>query len=179
MSDKPDILRIELTPSHVVDEDTIDPAKLGPTVAQLVEMHQQGTLQPRDLAGHLAIVAAFIARGEVPPPEYVGENPEPIAPEVRAMLGEHLVRKAGWEHAKKVNGEYADEVQARDAELRRLANDQFPDLSVDAGDIADTFLALADSDPMMADVLSVRAKGGAKRRIDREWLRKILARGRK
>ena len=101
MSDKPDILRIELTPSHVVDEDTIDPAKLGPTVAQLVEMHQQGTLQPRDLAGHLAIVAAFIARGVVPPPEYVGENPEPIAPEVRAMLGEHLVRKAGWEHAKR------------------------------------------------------------------------------
>jgi hypothetical protein len=59
--------------------------------------------------------------------------------------------------------------------LQRVANDKFPDFSIDAGEIADNFL----NDPDMAELVTVRAKGGAKRPMNREWLRKIIAAGRK
>jgi hypothetical protein len=161
-------------PLHV-DEDEIYPVTLGPTHSQLIEMYERGTPESLALAGHLALLSSFAERGEVPPPDYVGEHPVPVAREVIEMLGESLLGRAGWEYAKEVNDKYAKEAQERKVKLQRVANDKFPDFSIDAGEIADNFL----NDPDMAELVTVRAKGGAKRPMNREWLRKIIAAGRK
>jgi hypothetical protein len=165
-----------LKPALVDDQDKIHPVKLGPTLKQLLdEARAQGTVEALDLAGHLALVASFAERGEAPA-EYVGERPWSLAPEVMAMLGEAMLGRAGWEHAKAVNAKYVEEeVQPRDKRIQRIANERFPDPAVDAGTIADDLRA----DSNLARLLRRRGKDGTHVPLERESLSKIIRRGRK
>jgi hypothetical protein len=158
-----------LRPLLHVDQDEICSVTLGPTLAQILEKHAQGTLAGGDVAGYLAVEKGLAEMRE--------ETWLSIPFEAVTLIAESLVGPAVW--GKLEAAKQAEAVRPRDEKLQDRANERYsPD--VEATKIAEIFLA----DPALRSLLVLKNADGddklmkdgkTPRLMKVDTLRKIIA----
>ena len=158
-----------LRPLLLVDPDEIYSVTLGPTLAQILEKHAQGTLAGGDVAGYLA--------GEKGLAEMREETWLSIPFEAVTLIAESLVGPAVW--GKLEAAKQAEAVRPRDEKLQDRANERYSP-EVEATEIAEIFLA----DPARRSLLVLKNADGddklmkdgkTPRLMKVDTLRKIIA----
>jgi hypothetical protein len=158
-----------LRPPLHVDQDEIYSVTLGPTLAQILEKHAQGTLIGGDVAGYLAVEKALA--------EMRQETWLSIPFEAVTLIAESLVGPAVW--GKLEAAKQAEAVRPRDEKLQDRANERYSP-EVEATEIAQIFLA----DPALRSLLVLKNADGddklmedgkTPRLMKVDTLRKIIA----
>jgi hypothetical protein len=162
-----------LRPPLHVDQDEIYSVTLGPTLAQILEKHAQGTLIGGDVAGYLAGYLA-VEKGLA---EMREETWLSIPFEAVTLIAESLVGPAVW--GKLEAAKQAEAVRPRDEKLQDRANERYSP-EVEATEIAEIFLA----DPALRSLLVLKNADGDDKLMEDEktprlmkvdTLRKIIA----
>jgi hypothetical protein len=158
-----------LRPLLHVDQDEIYSVTLGPTLAQILEKHAQGTLAGGDAAGYLAVEKGLAEMRE--------ETWLSIPFEAVTLIAESLVGPAVW--GKLEAAKQAEAVRPRDEKLQDRANERYSP-EVEATKIAEIFLA----DPALRSLLVLKNADGddklmkdgkTPRLMKVDTLRKIIA----
>ena len=158
-----------LRPPLHVDQDEIYSVTLGPTLAQILEKHAQGTLIAGDVAGYLAVEKGLAEMRE--------ETWLSIPFEAVTLIAESLVGPAVW--GKLEAAKQAEAVRPRDEKLQDRANERYSP-EVEATEIAVRFLA----DPALRSLLVLKNADGddklmkdgkTPRLMKVDTLRKIIA----
>ena len=158
-----------LRPPLHVDQDEIYSVTLGPTRAQILEKHAQGTLIGGDVAGYLAVEKGLAEMRE--------ETWLSIPFEAVTLIAESLVGPAVW--GKLEAAKQAEAVRPRDEKLQDRANERYSP-EVQATEIAVRFLA----DPALRSLLVLKNADGddklmkdgkTPRLMKVDTLRKIIA----
>lgn len=158
-----------LRPPLHVDQDEIYSVTLGPTRAQILEKHAQGTLIGGDVAGYLAVEKGLAEMRE--------ETWLSIPFEAVTLIAESLVGPAVW--GKLEAAKQAEAVRPRDEKLQDRANERYSP-EVVATEIAVRFLA----DPALRSLLVLKNADGddklmkdgkTPRLMKVDTLRKIIA----
>jgi hypothetical protein len=158
-----------LRPPLHVDQDEIYSVTLGPTLAQILEKHAQGTLIGGDVAGYLAVEKGLAEMRE--------ETWLSIPFETVTLIAESLVGPAVW--GKLEAAKQAEAVRPRDEKLQDRANERYSP-EVEATEIAEIFLA----DPALRSLLVLKNADGddklmkdgkTPRLMKVDTLRKIIA----
>ena len=158
-----------LRPLLHVDQDEIYSVTLGPTLAQILEKHAQGTLIGGDVAGYLAVEKGLAEMRE--------ETWLSIPFEAVTLIAESLVGPAVW--GKLEAAKQAEAVRPRDEKLQDRANERYSP-EVEATKIAEIFLA----DPALRSLLVLKNADGddklmkdgkTPRLMKVDTLRKIIA----